>query len=107
MCVTAAGAAAESAAGQAEEELAGRSGPAELDEFGRDVNLMKHKEAEARTQRRRERAQRELDRFSREQVRLPGSVEPTIAAEFLKLVPLFSVAMQNRFTLCSLEGVFV
>jgi hypothetical protein len=43
----------------------------ELDEFGRDVNLMKRKEAEARTARRRQRSQRELERFSREQVRPP------------------------------------
>ncbi|CAL8463414.1 g2948 [Coccomyxa elongata] len=68
----AAGAAAESAAGQAEGDVAGTSGPAELDEFGRDVNLMKRKEAEARTARRRQRAQTELERFDRDK----GGAEP-------------------------------
>ena len=68
---TAAGAAAESAAGQVEGDLGGSSGPVELDEFGRDVNLMKRKEAEERSARRRRRAQTELERFDRDKVMPP------------------------------------
>ena len=56
----AAAAAAENAAGEAEERQAAASGPVQLDELGRDMNVMARREAEERAESRHARLQHSL-----------------------------------------------
>ncbi len=65
----AAAAAAASRAAQQEEDLqASASGAVELDEFGRDANMLKRQEAAERRQRRMQRLQQQADKQTGSQV---------------------------------------
>ena len=68
MCDAAATAAASRAAQQEEDLQASASGAVELDEFGRDANMMKRQEAAERRQRRMQRLQQQADKQTGSQV---------------------------------------